>query len=152
MRRKEKEITDITEIERIIRSGAVCRIGLCVDDVPYIVPMYYGYRNRCLYFHAALKGKKLDMIKQNNQVCFEIDVESKIVNTGVPCDWKNSYESVIGSGIASVIKDPAEKMLALNVLIEHYSPGTSYDFPNKNVQRTAVIKIEITEMTGKKST
>ena len=151
MRRKEKEIIDKTEIELIIQSGRVCRIGLCVDDVPYIVPMYYGYRDGCLYFHAALKGKKLDMIKQNNNVCFEIDSESEMVNTGVPCNWKNSYESVIGFGTASLVEDIEDKKRALNVLIDHYAPGTQYEFPLKNVKRTAVIKIEIQEMTGKKS-
>ena len=151
MRRKEKEITDIVDIERIIQTGMICRIGLCVDDLPYIVPMYYGYRDGCLYFHAAMKGKKLDMIRKNNQVCFEIDSQKEIVNTGIPCDWKNSYESVIGFGIASVVEDHDEKIFGLNVLVNHYAPGISYEFPGKNVKRTTVIKIEISEMTGKRS-
>jgi len=151
MRRKEKEICDVGEIERIIRLGTVCRVGFCGDDIPYIVPMNYGYKDRCLYFHAALKGKKIDMLKQNNRVCFEIDIQSEIINTGVPCNWRNSYASVIGFGQASLVEDYEEKVSALNVLVDHYAPGTKYEFAVKKVKRTAVIKIDIAEMTGKKS-
>ena len=151
LRRKEKEVTDISEIEAIIEKGRVCRIGFSVDDVSYIVPMYYGYKNGCLFFHAALSGKKIDMLLKNNQVCFEIDVHSHIVNTGVPCDWKNSYESVIGFGSASLVEDLEEKYRALAVLVDHYAPGSEYEFSEKNVMCTAVIKIEISEMTGKKA-
>jgi nitroimidazol reductase NimA-like FMN-containing flavoprotein (pyridoxamine 5'-phosphate oxidase superfamily) len=151
MRRKEKEIHDLGEIERIIRLGTVCRVAFACDNIPYIVPMYYGYQDGCLFFHAALKGKKIDMLKYNNRVCFEIDIQSEIINTGVPCNWKSSYKSVIGFGKASLVEDIEGKKKALNVLINHYAPDEQYKFPLKNVKRTAVIKIKILEMTGKKS-
>jgi nitroimidazol reductase NimA-like FMN-containing flavoprotein (pyridoxamine 5'-phosphate oxidase superfamily) len=152
MRRTEKEVTRDSEIEAIIQKGQVCHVAFSHNDMPYIIPLYYGYRNKCLYFHAALEGKKIDMIKKNDRVCFEIDIQSEIFNTGVPCNWKNSYQSVIGFGIASLVEDYNAKKDALNILIDHYAPGTNYDFKEKNVNNTAVIKIEILEMTGKQST
>ena len=151
MRRKEKEIKSKTEIESIINSGQVCRVAFSLNDEPYIVPMYYGYKDNFLYFHSAKQGKKIDIIKKNNQVCFEIDINQNIINTGVPCNWKNSYSSVIGFGKAKLVENFNEKVKALNAIIDHYSPGTIYKFPKENVNNTAIIKIEIEEITGKKS-
>ena len=74
-----------------------------------------------------------------------------IINTGIPCNWKNSYSSVIGFGKAEIIENYNEKVKALNAIIDHYSPGTKYEFQKENVSRTAIIKIEIEEITGKKS-
>jgi nitroimidazol reductase NimA-like FMN-containing flavoprotein (pyridoxamine 5'-phosphate oxidase superfamily) len=151
MRRKEKEIKSKSEIESIINSGQVCRVAFSLNDEPYIVPMYYGFKDNFLFFHSAKQGKKIDIIKKNNRVCFEIDMNHHIVNTGVPCNWKNSYSCVIGFGKAKLIENFSEKVKALNDIIDHYSPGTIYEFPKENVLKTAIIKIEIEEITGKKS-
>jgi nitroimidazol reductase NimA-like FMN-containing flavoprotein (pyridoxamine 5'-phosphate oxidase superfamily) len=151
MRRKEKEIKSKSEIESIIKSAQVCRIAFSLNDEPYIVPMYYGYKDNFLFFHSAKQGKKIDIIKKNNRVCFEIDINQHIKNTGVPCNWKNSYSSVIGFGKAKLVENFNEKVKALNTIIDHYSPGTIYEFPKENVSITAIIKIEIEDITGKKS-
>jgi nitroimidazol reductase NimA-like FMN-containing flavoprotein (pyridoxamine 5'-phosphate oxidase superfamily) len=151
MRRKEKEIKSKEEIESIIKSSKVCRVAFSLNGEPYIVPMYYGYKDNYLFFHSAKQGKKIDMIKKNNRVCFEIDINTNIIDTGVPCNWKNSYSSVIGFGKAEIIENFNEKLNALNTIIDHYSPGTIYKFPKENVSKTAIIKIEIEEITGKKS-
>lgn len=151
MRRKEKEIKSKTEIKSIINSGQVCRVAFSLNDEPYIVPMYYGYKDNFLYFHSAKQGKKIDIIKKNNRVCFEIDINHYIINTGVPCNWKNSYSSVIGFGKARIVEKYSEKVKALNAIIDHYSPRTIYKFSKEKVSSTAIIKIEIEEITGKKS-
>ena len=62
MRRKDKEIKDKFEIETIINRAEVCRIGLSDDNMPYVIPVNYGYRNNCLYIHSASEGKKIDII------------------------------------------------------------------------------------------
>ena len=71
MRRKDKEIKDKEVIESIIKRATVCRIALSENNVPYIVPLSFGYKDNCLYFHSAPEGRKIDIIKQNNNVCFE---------------------------------------------------------------------------------
>ena len=113
--------------------------------------MYYGYKENTLYFHSARQGKKIDMIKKNNKVCFEIDINHHIIDTGIPCNWKNKYSSVIGFGKAKIIKDYNEKVDALNYLLNHYSPNKTYEFSKERIKKTAIIKIEIEEITGKKS-
>lgn len=79
MRRSEKEVNDIHEIESILKQTSICRIGLCVDNIPYVVPMNYGYRDNCLYLHSAKEGRKIDIIRENPNVCFEVDTDIELV-------------------------------------------------------------------------
>lgn len=150
MRRKEKEILDREEIESIIKKADVCRLGLSDKNIPYIVPLNFGYKENCLYFHTAKAGKKIDMIKTNNRVCFEMDIDHEVVRAENPCDWNMKFQSVIGYGRAFLLEDIDEKRQALDVIIEDYS-GQTGEYAEKLVDRLAVIKVQIESMTGKKS-
>ncbi|PID57865.1 hypothetical protein CSB45_06515 [candidate division KSB3 bacterium] len=79
MRRKDKEICDIQQIEAIITASTVCRLGLCLHGRPYVVPLNFGYNDRTIYLHSAQKGKKLDILRQNPRVCVEFDLGDKTV-------------------------------------------------------------------------
>lgn len=152
MRRKEKEITNITEIEAIIQKAEVCRLGLAVDNTPYIVPVFFGYENNCLYIHSGKEGRKLDMIRQNNNVCFEMEVDTKIIKRDKPaCQWSSTYRSVIGCGHAFILENFEEKKLALDVIMRHYSNQTSFEYQKKAVEKVVIIKIIVEQMSGKRS-
>lgn len=151
MRRAEKEITNRRELETILSKATICRIGLLDHNIPYIVPLNFGYKNNCLYFHSAPEGKKIDLIRKKNNVSFEVDIGHGITNTGIPCNWSSTYKSIIGQGKARLLEDSAQKQEALNIIIDHYAPGTTYEFTEKNLRKVLIIKIDITHMTGKKS-
>ena len=71
MRKKEREITDIAEIEAIIFSADVCHIAFADCNMPYLVAMNFGYcggDDKRLFFHCALEGKKIELMKKNNYV------------------------------------------------------------------------------------
>ena len=150
MRRKDKEITDIGEIESIIRKSLVCRLGLADNGTPYIVPLCFGYKDNRLYFHSAKEGRKIEIIKRNNAVCFEFDVDSKIESGKDACAWGMKYRSVIGYGTATLIEDPEEKRKALDVIMAQYADG-AFEYSEKAFGKALVIKVEIESMTGKKS-
>ena len=151
MRRRDKEITDITEIESIIKRAKVCRIGLSENNFPYVMPLNFGYKDKCLYFHSAKKGKKIEILKQNNNVCFEMDIDHKLKESDSPCDYGMKYSSVIGYGQAFFIEDIEGKREALNILMKHYSDKHSFNFNERMIKRLVIIKVEINQMTGKKS-
>lgn len=151
MRRAEKEITNRREIDSILSKAIVCRIGIIDHETPYIVPMNFGYKDDILYLHSAQDGKKIELLKRNPMVCFEVECDLEIINTGIPCKWSMNYRSVIGYGKANFITDLEQKRKALHIIIGHYSPGSSYIFPEKNLKEVTVIKIEISDMTAKKS-
>ena len=150
MRRKEKEITDRAVIESIVLRSSVCRLALSEDNRPYIVPLCFGYKDNTLYFHSARKGKKLDILRKNNNVCFEFDIDHKIVEAEKACKWGMKYQSVIGYGNASVINDPESKRRAFNIIMQHYS-GRSFTYAEVALKDTVIIKVKIESMRGKKS-
>ncbi len=150
MRKKEKEITEKSEIEAVILKSSICRIGLSDDNIPYIVPMCFGYQENSIYIHGSLKGKKTDILKKNQNVCFEFDINTEIVEDEKACEWSMKYQSVIGFGKALFIKEPEDKRKALNIIMNQYSDGP-FQFSEKAINGTTVIKIEIESITGKQS-
>jgi nitroimidazol reductase NimA-like FMN-containing flavoprotein (pyridoxamine 5'-phosphate oxidase superfamily) len=150
MRRKDKAIHERAVIEEIIRKSLVCRLALAEEKQPYVVPLCFGFKNNILYFHSSPEGKKIDMLKKNNMVCFAFDVDHEVVMHEDACKWGMKYRSVIGFGKASLVEDIQEKKEGLNAIMEHYSGGT-YDYPEAAVNNTLVIKVAIESLTGKKS-
>lgn len=150
MRRKDKQINDIVTIENIIRKASVCRLALSDDDRPYIVPLCFGYENKTLYFHSTREGKKLDILRKNNNVCFEVDIDHELVKAEEACNWGMRYQSVIGFGKAAFIDEIKAKCDALDVIMQNYSDGSS-EYPVEAIRRIIIIKVEVESMTGKKS-
>lgn len=150
MRRKEKELEKLSDIEAVIHSARVCRIAMSDENKPYIIPMNFGYKDRTLYLHSAREGKKIDILKKNSLVCFEIDINTKIIPSEKACGWGMQYRSVIGSGTAVFLEDQKERTEALNIIISQYS-GRTFEFDPKALDAVAVIRIDISEMSGKQS-
>jgi nitroimidazol reductase NimA-like FMN-containing flavoprotein (pyridoxamine 5'-phosphate oxidase superfamily) len=150
MRRQEREIRDEKEIRQILETGLVCRLGLYDGQYPYVVPMNYGYQGGRLYFHCAREGRKMDILKSNDRVCIEVDIDARIIRGEAPCRWTAKYRSVIGFGRARIIDDEKEKKSGLDVIMAHYGgSGGSYD--EKSLQRTSLIEVVLERLTGKQS-
>lgn len=150
MRRKDKEISDESGIEAIIKKTNVCRLGMVNGNKPYIVPLCFGYHDNVLYFHGSLKGRKIDLIRKNPNVCFEFDLITETIESENACDWSIKYQSVIGFGKAVFIESSNEKRKALSIIMGQYS-DQPFQFPENMLKATAVIKVEIESMTSKHS-
>ena len=150
MRRKDKEIKDVAAIEDILSKAKLCRLALCENNHPYVVPLCFGYQDNALYFHCAVEGKKLDIIRNNHHVCFEIDIDCEFIKTDQACDWGIKYKSVIGFGRAMFVEDVHNKRKALDVIMQHYAEG-AFEYQAKAVENIVIIKVEIESMTGKQS-
>ncbi len=150
MRRKDKEVTDSAFMDSVITRSLVCRVGLCVDGIPYIVPMCFGHEDGAIYLHSAKEGRKIDILKKNPSVCFEFDTDCEVKRADKPCSFSMKYRSVMGSGEASFVEGLDEKKKALAVIMNHYDQG-GFDFPDESLGTIVVIRIDIREITGKKS-
>ncbi|MEN8907133.1 MAG: pyridoxamine 5'-phosphate oxidase family protein [Clostridiales bacterium] len=152
MRRKDKEIKEKSTIEKIINEAVVCRIALSDENNPYIVPMNFGYQSNYIYLHSARKGKKIDILKVNNNVCFEVEAQVKVIESENACDWTTSYYSVIGFGKAElIIDDNDEKIKGLNVIMEKYSGNKIHEYSQEKLDKITLIKIYLESISGKKS-
>jgi nitroimidazol reductase NimA-like FMN-containing flavoprotein (pyridoxamine 5'-phosphate oxidase superfamily) len=154
MRKKEREIRDNREIELIIDRCDVCRVAFANDNIPYLVTMNFGFRSGVkpeLFFHCATEGRKLDMIRKNDNVCFEMDTDHQINKSDEACDFGMRYSSVVGFGKIYIITDEAVKKEGLNVIMKHYSGRDDFEFRDSSLNRTTILRLEILEMTGKKA-
>ena len=153
MTKRELQITDEQEIRAILDTAKVLHLGLCVDNEPYVVPMNYGYTveegRLVLYLHSAMKGKKLDMIRANPRVFFELDCDRVPFEGDKPCQYGLSYASVMGRGTARIIEDAEEKMQAMTMLMKTQTEK-NFEFNEKLVSIVAVVRIDVAEYTAKK--
>jgi len=150
MRRSELEVVDKTGIREIIRRARTCHVGLCDNGFPYVFPVNFGFRDDTVYIHCALKGRKIDIIRKNPNACVEFVGAHEIIGAEKGCDWSATYESVIGEGVAVIVEDGGEKLEALKILMSQYSDA-NYEFGEKDANRVGIIRIELRNITGKKS-
>ena len=153
MRRKDREITDMKEILKIVKKAKILHMGLFGNEYPYVVPLHYGYEfidNTLVFFvHGAKKGYKLDLIKDNPHICVELECDIELVSgENVPCKYGSTYASVIGRGIAEIVTDEQEKIRGLNLLMENQT-GRMFDINDKMASSVEVIKLNITDFTAK---
>jgi len=148
MRRSDREIKDVARIEAILMRATVCRLAMCDEGWPYIVPLNFGYQAQRLYFHSARAGRKLDILKRNDRVCFEVESGCEIVDSPDACGWTMRYACVIGFGYARLVEDPTEKRVALDIIMRHYSDRL-YTYPDDVLAKTAVVRVDIESMSGK---
>ena len=152
MRRKDREITDFDEIVEIIKKCDVCRLALKDGDFPYIVPLNFGLdvqdKQVTFYFHCAMEGKKLDLIRKDNRAAFEMDCNHNFILNEERMSCTMGYESVMGHGTISFVPEE-EKYEVLKILMRQYH---AEDFASDThmMKVTTVMKLTVTDMTGKR--
>lgn len=155
MRRSDREVTEIEEIIGIVEKCDVCRVAMSDDGKPYIVPMNFGYDyvggRLTLYFHCAKTGKKLDIIKENPYVCFEMDCSHSLIDGGdTACKYGMAFESVIGTGNIYMCAGREEKRKGLAALMGKYTPGKRFAFTDEDIESVAVLKLVAGDFTAKR--
>jgi hypothetical protein len=125
-------------------------MAMCDGANPYVVPLNFGYDGESLYFHAAPEGKKLDVLRVNNRVCVEFDADAEIISSEEAVGWSTKYRSAIVFGLASFVENPAEKRLAYDAIMRHYSDKT-FEYPDMCVDCSVIIRVAVDSVTGKMS-
>lgn len=153
MRQKNREVTEKNEILDIIRRCDVCRLALNDEGYPYIIPLNFGLKvnddNITLIFHSALEGTKLDLIRKDNRVSFEMDCKHELQYFEDKGYCTMAYESVIGKGRVHIL-DEDEKAEALQVIMDQYHPEKKAYFNLEAISRTAVYILKVETLTGKR--
>lgn len=155
MRRSDREVTGLANILAILDKCKVIRIGLSDGGKPYVVPMNFAYEamneELFIYLHCASEGRKLDIIKNNNNVCFEADCSCRILEGAEPCNWSAEYESVIGEGTIAMLSDEQQKAEALDILMRRYGYRGAPYYNRQTLEKVTVLKISVTSITGKRN-
>ena len=154
MRRKDREVSDVSEIKEIIELCRTCHVAMIDEKTPYVLPLSFGYEltdgELTLYFHSAKEGRKLDILKKNNAVCFEMCCEGEPVFAAeTPCNSGYYFSCVHGFGEAEFIEDTADKCRALS-LIMHRQAGLNIEFNAEQASSVCVFKIVSRDFTAKR--
>src|SRR4051794_33583765 len=96
------------EIEALLRQRRVGRIGCCIDDRPYVVPVDFAYDGSAVYVVSG-PGRKIDAMRTDPRVCFEVDEIDESDGTLV---WR----SVIADGVYVELTDDDGRRAALTLL------------------------------------
>ncbi|MBC7234865.1 MAG: pyridoxamine 5'-phosphate oxidase family protein [Chloroflexi bacterium] len=160
----EREITDPAILEEILRHGRWTTLALCLPQAPgseaagtdgpwpYVLTLSYGYapEERALYFHTARQGLKLDILRQNPQVCGTV-VEERGYLQG---RCAQPYRSVVYRGRMEILESLEEKRHGIEVLLQHLEedPEIMRDRLRRRgetYERVCVLRLRIQEISGK---
>ena len=149
MGRDDRRISDRKQIDDIIRRCRVCRMGLLVDGLPYVVPLCFGYDGNSVYFHMSRKGRKLSGLNVNSNVCLEWDLPGDVIESSEACGWSMSYESVIAHGTAVFLQSDDAKREGLNFIMQQYADkNVKWSFPIEKLEKTVVLKVQLDDICG----
>lgn len=134
-----------------------CHVGrlgtVGADGRARIKPVNFVAIENRIYFHTALEGEKIDDIKRDRQVCFEVDLPIAYVRAGhKACSAGYLYRSVMIHGSALIVEDRREKLMALDGLMQkHEGVDKQYEYGEAALEETGIVRIDVERMTGKES-
>lgn len=148
MRRFRQELP-ASETERILRNGKYCVMAVSGDDdYPYAVPVNYVYDGSSIYIHSASQGHKIDAIRRNPKCSLCIVDRDDVI----PEEFTSYFRSVIVFGKAHFVESTEDKVAALRLLGDKYSPGID---PEAEIRRfittVCIIRIDIDSIAGKEA-
>lgn len=149
MRRKDREmpadfaymVADKCEYAVMAMTG--------ITGEPYCVPVTIVRENSRIYFHSALEGYKTECLKNDNRVCISCVGDTRRMKD----KFTTEFESAIIKGRASEVTEEQEKIHALKILCERHTPSNMGEFDDamkRSLSRTAVWRVDIEEITGKR--
>lgn len=146
---------------KLLGEALVGRLGLCLDNQPYIVPVNFAFKDGHIYVHCAEAGMKIDFLRGNSRVCFEVDERIGTVADPVICDYDTAYRSVIVFGRGRLVTGLQEKTDAMRLIAVKYAFGkeveaarnlssmTVDEYRSSLGSSTSVIDITVERLTGK---
>ena len=153
MRKPHKRITDPAIIFATLDHSPVGRLGtISSDGWPMIKPLNFARDGWVLYFHCAKEGEKLDDIRRDSRVCFEVDLPIAYVKGEIdrPCRAEYLYRSVIIRGRATKVEERGEKIRALDCLMQKFQPGVTFSsYSDDKLEMTGIVRIDIDDISGK---
>jgi nitroimidazol reductase NimA-like FMN-containing flavoprotein (pyridoxamine 5'-phosphate oxidase superfamily) len=154
MRRADREVLERGDLAAILEKADACRIAFAVGGEPYIVTLNFGFEWKgelpLLYFHCAREGRKLEAMRANSRVCFELDADHELATGDSPCSWGMRFASIVGYGTLSEVESEAERVAGLDSVMRHYGWIGAADYEAGPLKATAVLRLRVSELSGKR--
>ena len=149
MRRRDREMPEGFALSVADKCEYAVLSMTDTDGDPYCVPVSIAREGMTLYFHSAKEGFKAEAMRKHPKVCVACVGDTHLV----PEQFTTEYESAVIRGTAHEVSDEEEKRKALRLICERYAPSNMGGFEkavSESLFRTAIWRIEIAEITGKR--
>ncbi|SIO09815.1 pyridoxamine 5'-phosphate oxidase family protein [Halodesulfovibrio marinisediminis] len=153
MRRKEQDVTSPKIVEELLSDVLVCRLGMCLGNKPYVVPVNFAHKGTKVFIHGCCEGKKIDILRENPAVFFEATREGDLLpasDSENMCKSDFSFQCLMASGVAELVENAEEKAEVLDALCTKYY-GKSGMMPETAIRGTCVFKISLEDISVKQS-
>lgn len=144
-------IKDKSEQEDIIERCDSCAMAM-VDEMgkPYVVMMNFGYTDGTLFLHGDPKGRKMDIIRKNPNVCITMSTGHGLYNQNedVACSYGMNYKSIVADGVVEFVEDYDEKLHALKLVMKQYI-DREFTFSEPAVKQVCVFKVKLRNIKAK---
>ena len=153
MRRAEREVTELNQLEEILRECQVVRIGAQDQEGLFVVPVNFGHAvedgRHVFYFHGAGEGRKVDLIRQTGWACVEMDEGYQLHRAEAACGHSAAFRSIIAEGPVVILEDLEEKRHALALIMAHAAGSGDWEFPEAAARAVCVYKLTAEELSCK---
>jgi nitroimidazol reductase NimA-like FMN-containing flavoprotein (pyridoxamine 5'-phosphate oxidase superfamily) len=169
MRRADREITAIADLEDIVKSCNIVHVAFTDAEGLVVYPLNFGYvmsadGHLTLLLHSALEGRKTDALtvasagegaatadpgRGGLPVAFEMSTDHVLISGATPSAWAEDFRSVMGTGTARVIDDIDEARASLGELMRQQAGMPHIEISDAQIRTATVWKIDVDYMTGK---
>jgi len=148
---KTLEHKDQELIEAIIRSCEICFAGVVTpENVPYVLPMNFGYKDGIIYLHSAPTGRVITALENNPNICITFSTDHELVfqHPQVACSYRMKSKSVVAFGKVNFIEDMDQKREALNIIMKQYS-DKEFNYSEPAIRNVKIWVIPVEEISCK---
>ena len=153
MTKREREVTEQEAILEILNQCKIVHLAMVDEGKPYVVAMNYGYTmdegKLTLYMHGATQGRKLDIMRANPDVYFEMECDVVPFGGRIACQYGTAYASVMGSGKARILEELEERKAGLSAFMKTQT-GLDFEFQERMISAVSVIRVDVDEYTAKR--
>ena len=139
-------------IYSILDAGFICHVGFIVDGRPVVIPTGYGRLGDALLIHGSAASRMLRTLAGNLDVCVTVTLVDGLVLARSAFHHSMNYRSVVIFGTATVVDDPAEKLVALRAFSDHVIPDRWSEVREPNpteLKSTLVLRLPLVEVSAK---
>jgi len=142
---------DKHDIESILEKCDACYLAMVDEEaMPYVLPFNFGFANGVIYLHSGPTGRKMDILRQNPNVCINFSTDHRLMmrHKEVACSAGMDFRSVLAFGKVEFIDDYDAKVEALNIIMRKYT-GRDFSYNAPAVNNVAVYKVVPTHINAK---
>ena len=151
MRRPDREMSGEAAWE-FLSEQQVGRLGMSLEDIPYVIPVHFVVWKESIVLHMASHGRKSEILRNNDRVCFEVDEFLGLRESEQPCGWGTYFRSVVVEGRLREIDDSELKHRAMTAFMDRLAPSWQmHNVPPFIWDNLTVAILEIQSICGKQN-